>query len=152
MASSCRAGEGATNKPQVLAACPPFAFPTLERVLGPYLDLVFVNTLLLAQEALKNNPRLELIICGVHFDESRMYELLDHARREHPRVQFVCVRVLDHESSRLSRESIRIALESLGARLIDYATEARERGADLADDRLRAAVLGRLQPPQARGM
>lgn len=104
-------GESATNKPQVLAACPPFAFPTLERVLG--LDLVFVNTLLLAQEALKNNPRLELIICGVHFDES-------------------------HESSRLSREPIRIALESLGARLIDYATEARQRGADLANDRRRA--------------
>lgn len=133
-----------TKKPQVLAACPPFAFPTVERVLGPHLDLVFVNTLELAREALKNNPRLDLIVCGVHFDESRMFDLLDHARREHPRVHFVCVRVLDAEISRLSREAIRTSVETLGATLMDYATEAREHGVDAADERLRAAVLGSL--------
>jgi hypothetical protein len=68
-----------------------------------------------AEETLRNNPRISMILCGVHFDESRMYDLLRYAKREHPRTPFVCVRVLDAEIPRVSREALRIAAESMGA-------------------------------------
>lgn len=115
-------------------------------MLGNYVDLVFVNTLSLAREALLGNPRLELIICGVHFDESRMYDLLSYARLRHPRVHFLCVRVLNAEMSRLSRQSLQLAVESLGATLLDYAGQAAVQGVEAADEHLRTAVLASLPP------
>ncbi len=124
----------------------------LERVLGNDVDFVFVNTLSLAREALVGNPRLQLIICGVHFDESRMYDLLSYVRQRHPHVRFLCVRVLDAEMSAVSRESVRMAMESLGARLVDYAGHAAVHGVEAADEQLRAAVLPSLHSAQAREM
>ena len=101
--------------PKILAACPPFALPTLERVLGGYVHLVPAATLGAAQSILSTDRRITLIVCGVHFDESRMYDLLRYARYEFPHKPFVCVRVLDSEIPRISREALSIAAETLGA-------------------------------------
>ena len=76
----CSWGGGSTIKPQVMAACPPFAYPTLERALGKDFELVPVNNLADAQALLERNRDWAMVICGVYFDESRMYELLDYAR------------------------------------------------------------------------
>jgi hypothetical protein len=61
--------------PKVLAACPPFAFPVLEKALGSCVDLLAANSLDKALEALRGDARPEAIVCGVHFDDSRMFDL-----------------------------------------------------------------------------
>jgi hypothetical protein len=133
----------------VLAACPPSALPALERALGAYVSLVHVTSLDAAHVALRTNPRIGLIICGIYFDESRMYELLGLARDEWPRLPFVCVRVLDTEIPRISREALRIAAEQLGAaQYVDLPDLISGLGVEGADSELRHAVLSRLPAGQ----
>ena len=103
------------GKPKVLAACPPSAMPTLDRVLSPHVDLTFVNSLNAARDALRTNTDLAMVVCGVHFDESRMYELLEFAQCERPHVPFLCIRILDAELARASRERVGLALKAAGA-------------------------------------
>jgi hypothetical protein len=134
---------GATAvKPQVLAACPPFAYPTLERALGKDLELLPVSTLADAEAMLGRNRDLAMVICGVHFDESRMYELLRYAHSRFPQLPFVCVRILESQLQRISLNAIEIAARMLGAAtFIDYPTLAEQRGTRAADQELRQAVL-----------
>jgi hypothetical protein len=138
------------SKPRmVLAACPPSALPALERALGGYAALVHVTSLKAAELTLRTNPRIGLIICGIYFDESRMYELLGLVRGEWPLIPFVCVRVLDTEIPRISREALRIAAEQLGAaEYVDLPELIAGLGVEGADSELRRAVLSRL--PAAR--
>lgn len=139
----CR-GKG-MRKPQVLAACPPSAMPTLERVLGAHVDFTFTTSLNAASAVVRTNPDLAMIVCGVHFDESRMYDLLEYSRRERPDVPFLCVRVLDGEVPRISRQGIAMAAQSAGAAaFIDFADLVIERGVTAAEQGLETAVLTRL--------
>ena len=41
-----------------------------------------------------------MVICGVYFDESRMYELLDYVRTRFPALPFLCARILNTETVR----------------------------------------------------
>jgi hypothetical protein len=121
--------------------------PTLERALGAHMDFTFVNSLNAARDVVRTNPDLAMIICGVHFDESRMYDLLDFSRRERPDVPFLCVRVLDSEIPRISRQAIAIAAQSAGvAAFIDFAGAAIQRGAIAAEQMLESAVVRTLHP------
>ena len=122
--------------------------PTLDRVLSAHVDLTFVNSLNAARDALRTNLDLAMVICGVHFDESRMYDLLDYAQRERADMPFVCVRVLEAELARASHERLGFALKAAGAvDLIDFATLVIERGRTAAEQRLETEVLRRLRPP-----
>jgi len=142
-----------TDKAKVLAACPPFAMPAIERALGPHVDITFVNTLVLARELMRTTENLAMVICGVHFDESRMYDLLDYARRDFPHVPFLCVRILQSEIPQISLRALAIAAESLGAiGMIDFAATAVEKGQAAAEQNLRTAVLARLERGTARGI
>jgi len=134
-------------KPQVLAACPDFALPIIERSLGPDVELVVASRLESAQRIVAGNHDLRLVLCGVHFDESRMYDLLRYTRKASPDLPFICVRALDAEIPRISREAIRIAAESLGAvAFIDHATLSGEQGVATADAELRRRVFLSLRP------
>jgi hypothetical protein len=135
-----------SNKPEVLAACPPFALPLLEKALGSYVNLVPVLSLDAAQKMLASKSHIALILCGVHFDEWRMYDLLRYVRNGYPHVPFVCVRLLDTEIPRVSREALRIAAESLGAvGFVDMPELTRERGLEEAEKELMNTVLSRLR-------
>jgi hypothetical protein len=135
----------------VLTACPPFALPTLEKALGGYVSLLHVSSLEAAEAALRTNSRISAVVCGVHFDESRMYDLLALVKREFPHVPFVCVRVLDAEIPKISREALRIAAESMGANgYLDFPSLIEKHGSDDAEGYLRSHVLARL-PSQASG-
>jgi CheY-like chemotaxis protein len=139
-------GGGAMHKStQVLAACPPFALPALQRILGGYTKLVPATSLDEARRILESNTAIAMIVCGVHFDESRMYELLEYARQAYPQVPFVCVRVLNTELPKISREALRIAAESSGATaFIDLPALVERSGQEQADSVLRTAVIARL--------
>ena len=133
------------NHPQILAACPPFALPRLQAALEAHVRLVPATSMEEAQKTLQANPDIVLIVCGVHFDESRMFELLDYARRGFPQVPFVCVRVLDAEIPRISRHALDIAAQSMGATAyLDLPQLQAEVGREAAERRLREVVLEQL--------
>jgi hypothetical protein len=135
----------------VLAACPPFALPPLEKALGGYVTLLHASSLDAAEAALRANSRISMVVCGVYFDESRMYDLLALVKREFTHVSFVCVRVLDAEISKISREALRIASERMGAdAYLDLPSLVEKHGKEEAERFLRSQVLARL-PNQARG-
>lgn len=134
------------GKPRVLAACPLSGLRTLERVLAPHAELVFVNTLAGARDVLFANRDVSLVICSVHFDESRMYELLDYARRSFPQLPFICARVLDGDVSRIAADAIALAVESLGAAAyVDFAASVASDGPDIAEHVLTSIVLTHLR-------
>jgi len=131
--------------PRALAAFPPFALELAERVLANDLELVPVKTMADAVNALAAHSDFRVVLCGVHFDESRMYDLLQHVRTAYPALPFLCCRILDSEIPRISREAIRIAAESLGATFfIDLPALAKDLGAQDAERRFRTLVLGML--------
>jgi hypothetical protein len=137
---------GATKKPQVLAACPSFASPTLERVLARDVDLTYVNTLHVAESLLRQRADFAMIICAVYFDESRMFDLLHLARTDFPELPFLCVRVFDSDVSRVAGHAIAIATGTLGAvDYVDLIDLARAHGREFAEQRLRDAVFAHLQ-------
>jgi hypothetical protein len=94
------------RKPLILVACPPFALPRLEQVLGSCTEIVAVHSLPAAHEALEGNPGLEVVLCGVHFAESHMFDLLTYSRQRFPGLPFICVRIPGSEIPRISREAM----------------------------------------------
>jgi hypothetical protein len=133
------------RKPQVLAAFPPSAMAKVAEILDAHVELVAVRSMAQAGERLANLPGVALVLCGVHFDESRMYDLLRHVRGELPKLPFVCCRIIEAELAKISRESIRIAAASLGASaFIDYPALVEQLGEQEAAHRLRSLVLALL--------
>lgn len=133
------------RKPQVLAAFPPSALTKVEEIFGAHVDLVAVGSMAEACERLANQPGVALVLCGVHFDESRMYDLLRHVRGEFPKLPFVCCRIIEAELAKISRESIRIAAASLGASaFVDYPALVEQLGPQEAAHRLRSLVMALL--------
>jgi len=139
-------------KRRVLVACPPFALATLERALAPYADLIFVNTLATARAQLSLHPDVAMVVCGVHFDESRMFDLLQYASQEKPGIPFVCVRVLEREGARMNAALIATSAKALGAvDYVDVVGMVRESGRDVAEARLAVLLQEHLNNSQRPG-
>ena len=136
---------------RVLAALPPFAYPTLERVLGGRADVLPVHSLYGAKALLQAEPDISLIVCGVHFDESRMFDLLRHAHELYPHIPFVCCRILEMRLPRISIEAVAVSVLQLGAAaFFDFPARAREVGRDAADEEFRSLLLGQLPTGRLR--
>jgi DNA-binding response OmpR family regulator len=106
--------------------------PENERRLAAILsghELVLVRTLAEARRALRG-ARFDLVLVGVHFDESRMFDLL---REVGEGTQIVCVRSQQFQSHAISLEGLEIAARALGCALfLDltwYADDATGNGA-----------------------
>ena len=123
---------------RILAAVPPPAFPFLERALGGHVRLIPCHTYDDATRRLRRDEGLALVICGVYFDRSRMFELLQYADG---RLPFICCRILPFETPAISVEALRIACESLGAVFLDLPSLQQRCGADGADAQLLSHVL-----------
>jgi CheY-like chemotaxis protein len=76
-------------------------------------DLVFVRTLGEALRALRGR-RFDLLLIGVHFDESRMFDLM---RELTEGTQVVCVRSQQFQSHAITLEGLQIAAKALGCSL-----------------------------------
>jgi CheY-like chemotaxis protein len=85
-------------------------------------DLQFVRTLDNAKQALLAGD-FDLIIVGVHFDESRMFDLLRHIRGEPQTRDMPVVCVLSHRfETAVTIQSLEIAAATLAANaFVDYA-------------------------------
>jgi hypothetical protein len=100
-------------------------------------------------EALAEVDRgVELIICNVRFDDSRMFDFLGAlgGRASARGVPVICCRVLHRPLSVGARRAIALALEALGvAEFVDVQAIEEEQGSDAARQALRRAALSRLR-------
>jgi len=115
-------------------------------VLGTEFDIVGVCTTL--SEAISSLHRdVESIVCEIHFDDSRMFDLLrlakaDPATREIP---FVCFRDMDSHLAPPFLESLQIACKALGAvAFIDLFDLKARYGTKQADARFREILTNAL--------
>jgi DNA-binding response OmpR family regulator len=77
-------------------------------------DLVFVRTLREAQRMLAQGP-FDLILIGVHFDDSRMFDFLRSLQGSKP--PLVCMRSQHFGSHAITLEGLEIAARPLGCTL-----------------------------------
>lgn len=81
----------------------------------------------------------DLIVCGLHFDDSRMFDLLRHAK-SNPRtrsIPFVVVKASDGELSPTLQQGIEIACAALGADcFVELTTWEKHGGNAVAQQRL----------------
>jgi hypothetical protein len=97
-------------------------------------------------EALKQvEGGVDLVLCNVRFDDSRMFDFLGALNAMPRRLPVVCCRVARSPVSAGARRGIELALEALGvvAFLDMHELEARD-GPEAARAALRAAVMSQL--------
>ncbi len=133
----------------VLAACPRMAVPTLERVLEGRASLIPVHTLEDAIALLRCDRQIELVVGGMHFDESRMLDLLRYVRHAFPRLPFVSCRILRTKLAPASVDALAMTTVSLGAVAhFDLPKESRTLGTQGGEEAFRSLLLSHL--PAAR--
>jgi len=140
------------NKPHVLAAFTHNLIPFLEKTLGSYVDVVSAHTVEEALKRLEDDPQIVLVLCGVFFNGSRMFELMRDVRKMNPKMPFIACRILRLDLPRVSIEALTIALETLGARYVDVPQLEELYGQDQAQSEFRSAVLSKIprQPVSGR--
>ena len=81
---------------------------------GAPFELVGAHTLPEARTAV--GPRTPLVICGCHFDDGRMYELLRHLKSQAAleSIPFLSVRAVAGELEDAMYDSVKIATHVLG--------------------------------------
>jgi len=118
---------------KVLIADTPAGDRRISEILSGH-ELEFVRTLADAQRAVERDG-FALVLVGVHFDESRMFDLLRYvqARGEPSGCAVICMRSHHFASSAISIEGLEIATRALGCNMfLDltwYADDATGNGA-----------------------
>ena len=99
---------------RILVADTPECFDAFRSALTSSFALVRATTFEQAQAALDVPP--VLVVCGCHFDEGRMYDLLRQlkATPELSKVPFMAVRCVEGELDDALYESVKIAVRALG--------------------------------------
>jgi CheY-like chemotaxis protein len=93
--------------------------------------------------------RFDVIVCGTHFAESKMFELLRHAKASQAShaTPILCIRVLDGELDSTAFDGISLAATALGAAgFVDLNRWRREYGFDAAREKLRELVSSLAEP------
>jgi len=130
---------------RVLVAGTLQAIEAVERALARDAEVLAARSI---PEALRRvDEGVDLIVCNVRFDESRMFDFLQ-ALKSRPRaagVPVMCCRTSSTPLRAGVRRAIVMALEALGiSGFIDCASAYREQGAAGAAKRLRRAILAEL--------
>src|SRR5688572_11652246 len=109
------AGGGSMTKPaaRVLVADVPEQDEKIRECL-PEHDLTFVRTMVEAVRELRRDG-YEVIVIGLHFDESRMFELLSYVRSlpKYDDTPVLCVQGLELHVSEAIRKNIDMAVKAL---------------------------------------
>jgi hypothetical protein len=132
-------------KPKVLAAFPPPSLEVVSQVIGEDVELVFTNALSSARALLAATPDFAMVLCGVYFDESRMYDLLEHVQRDFRHLPFVVVRIVEREGRPVSMAALGAAAQAAGAAgVFDFVAISQSLGKAAAERALREAILRHL--------
>lgn len=131
--------------PRILTAVAPDTEERVRRILTGH-DLLFVNDLGAAKRALEHGG-VQLIFVGAHFDESRMFDLLDYIQKDakHKKIPIVAAIVaalsLSQETVRGLSYATKIFGASVFVNLNDFADDEAENA------RIRIIVDALLLPP-----
>ncbi|CAN5117017.1 hypothetical protein BH10CYA1_BH10CYA1_63320 [soil metagenome] len=101
---------------RILIAGTPDSVATIERILGQQYQFIAVSTMAEAVVQLKEEA-FDLIMIGVHFDDSRMFELLPRVRAtpEQSGKPIICFATRDTPLTRTMNETIDMVSKKLGA-------------------------------------
>lgn len=139
------------SKPRVLIAGTRQAIDVLSKVLGNDFELLSATSIAAALERLEEG--VELVLCNVRFDDSRMFEFM-HALHDGPArrdVPVICCRTQPDPLSPNVRRAIEQALEALGVTtFVDRPLLLEQYPAAAVDDMLRQLVLDRLSGRRAK--
>ena len=102
------------RKPRILAAVRPQGGVAVLRALGEYAEVVPVYEYDDAVAALRESP-VDLVLCGVFFDETRAFDLLRFVRQEFAALPFVACRIGQRTVPPVMAEAMGIAAQSMGA-------------------------------------
>jgi hypothetical protein len=125
----------------VLVAEVPGVIPLVQEAWHDHFILTFCTSIVEAESLLERS--FDVIVCGTHFAESKMFDLLRLAKAKSAaqNVPFLCVRVLDGELDSTAFQGISIAACALGAAgFVDLNRWRREYGIDHAREKLRNLV------------
>lgn len=128
---------------KILAAMRPEGAVAVERALGRYAQVVPAYTFEEAVKRLHERDDVSLILCGIYFDETRMFDLLRLARKEFPRIPIVCCRIGQSEVPEVTLEAVGIAAKSMGAEA--FVDMPLLRPDPATDQEFRTLVLGHLR-------
>jgi CheY-like chemotaxis protein len=118
---------------RLLVAVADMGYAHVRRALHGDFDLVVANTRGEALAALKEHAG-DAILCSIHFDESRMWELLVAAKAIAPDTPFICCQILASALTPTAVQSAASIAESHGALgFINYNAVLRSRGRAEAD-------------------
>lgn len=118
--------------------------PIVRALFGPHAELVVAHRLAEALAALRAGG-FDLVVATIHFDESRMFDLLREARAAHPEVPCVCCRVVDTMLAGAFLHAMRIAVESLGSVFVDRLALRQQHGETAGDEAFARIVLGHVR-------
>ena len=125
----------------LLVAATPMGYVHARRALHHRFDLVSAFSTHQALASLRSGG-IDAIVCSIHFDESRMFDLLTAAREFAPDTPVVCPRAI---------EALITTVQSLGCRqFVDFNELYRSQGQDEADRRLCEAVVESVAPTPER--
>ncbi len=99
--------------PKILLACTPVGHDIVQPAFAQRAELLSATTMAEALSLL--NPDLDLIVCQMHFDDSRMFDLLRAAKQTAPDVPFVACRLIGSVLSRAMMEAMMVGAKHAGA-------------------------------------
>jgi DNA-binding NtrC family response regulator len=102
-------------KPAILLAMRPQAAVAVERALGQYAELIATSTYDDAIAKLRSRADIDLVVCGIYFAETRMFDLVRAVKRDHPGLPIICCRLGDSAIPQVAVEATGIAAKSMGA-------------------------------------
>lgn len=128
---------------RILVADSEKAAATVQSILGKDVELVIAHTMKQAEKRLQGP--LDMVICGIHFDGSNMYQLLHLVNSRHAHLPFIVFRDLASALDPTFAQSVQISAKLLGALgLIDLYSLRERLGTAEADRRFRGMVLDAL--------
>jgi CheY-like chemotaxis protein len=127
------------SRRKILAALRPEGAVAVERALGGYVELVPAYTFDEALKRLRSADDISLILCGIYFAHTRMFDLLRAAKEQFPAIPFVCCRIGDSEVPQVTLEAVAIAAKSMGAE--DFINMPLLRADPAADQEFRGTLL-----------
>lgn len=130
--------------PRILAALRPEGIVAVERALGQFATLVPVHAYDEAVRRLDSADDIDLVLCGIYFAQTRMFDLLRYVRSTRPELPFVSCRIGDTELPNVTLEAIGIASRSMGA--VAFINAPLLRRDDGGDQEFRSLVLRHLRP------
>ena len=130
------------EKQKVLAALRPEAVVSVERALGQYVEVVPVHSFEEATRVLAVTVDFDLVLCGIYFGQTRMFDFMRLLREQHAHLPFIACRVGDTEIPQVTLEAIGIAATTIGAAA--FVNFPLLRSAD-SDAEFRAVVLSHLK-------